>query len=272
MNTTQNQDPLQDTTRRRSVVGPPLAAAVLVLTMAAALSMGGQIMAPSPDEQRLRMVEEQIERRGIDDPRVLEAMRLVPRHLFVPAGLEDEAYVDHPVPIGHNQTISQPYIVALMTSRLDLDPVDRVLEIGTGSGYQAAVLAQLAAQVYTIEIIPELGQRATKTLRKLGYRNVHVRLGDGYAGWPEEAPFDAILLTAAPPEIPRPLLAQLAVGGTLVAPVGDGIQELQIITRTPQGFSRRYGGPVRFVPMTGQAQMQAETEIDRKSLRPPLPH
>ena len=200
------------------------------------------------------MVRSQIRARGIDDASVLAAMETVPRHLFVPAHLAERAYGDHPLPIGHDQTISQPYIVALMSDLLDLDGTEKVLEIGTGSGYQAAVLGELAHQVYTIEIVEPLALEAGAKLAELGYDNVHVRAGDGYRGWPEEAPFDAIMLTAAPPEIPQPLIDQLAVGGIMAAPVGSIEQELQVLEKTKQGVIRRAVIPVRFVPMTGRAQ------------------
>ncbi len=203
-------------------------------------------------EERARMVAEQM--RDVTDPRVLEAMRAVPRHRFVPEEQRPLAYADHPLPIGHEQTISQPYIVALMTALAEVERGDRVLEIGTGSGYQAAVLAELGAEVYTIEIVAPLGERAAAVLEELGYENVHARVGDGYRGWPEHAPFEAILLTAAPPEIPQPLLDQLAVGGRLVAPVGSADQELVVVTRAEEGYLRRSVIPVRFVPMTGEAQ------------------
>lgn len=203
-------------------------------------------------EERARMVAEQM--RDVTDPRVLEAMRAVPRHRFVPEEQRRLAYADQPLPIGHEQTISQPYIVALMTALAEVERGDRVLEIGTGSGYQAAVLAQLGAEVYTIEIVAPLGERAAVLLEGLGYANVHARVGDGYRGWPEHAPFEAILLTAAPAEIPQPLLDQLAVGGRLVAPVGSADQELVVVTRTEEGYLRRSVIPVRFVPMTGEAQ------------------
>ncbi|MGF1469158.1 MAG: protein-L-isoaspartate(D-aspartate) O-methyltransferase [Sandaracinaceae bacterium] len=202
---------------------------------------------------RAAMVRSQIEARGVRDPRVLAAMRRVPRHRFVPAHVAARAYGDHPLPIGHDQTISQPYIVASMTELAELSPGERVLEIGTGSGYQAAVLAEIGVRVFTIEIVEPLGRRAFATLAELGYE-VEGRIGDGYMGWPEEAPFDAILLTAAPPQIPAPLLTQLAVGGRLVAPVGDLDQELVVIERTDDGLTRRSAYPVRFVPMTGRAQ------------------
>ena len=211
---------------------------------------------PGSDERvsdRLSMVREQLAARDIHDERVLAAMRRVPRHRFVPAADRHFAYADFPLPIGHSQTISQPYIVALMAQLADLSPGDKVLEIGTGSGYAAAVLAEMGVLVYTIEIVRPLGERALRTLLELGYDDVHVRIGDGYRGWPEEAPFDAVILTAAPPEIPQPLLDQLAVGARLVAPVGVGVQDLVVVTRTGRGFSRRTTIPVAFVPMTGEA-------------------
>jgi len=209
---------------------------------------------------RQRMVDEQIRRRQVSEPAVLAAMERVPRHLFVPAAERGEAYRDTALPIGEGQTISQPYIVALMTSLLDAGRGDRVLEIGTGSGYHAAVLAHVAGEVYTIEIVPELADRARRTLGGLGYGNVHVRTGDGYRGWAEEAPFDAILLTAAPREVPPPLLAQLKPGGRLVVPLGAsgegvGPQELEVLTkRADGGVDRRRVLPCRFVPMTGEAE------------------
>jgi protein-L-isoaspartate(D-aspartate) O-methyltransferase len=199
---------------------------------------------------RERMVTEQMAARDITDPRVLAAMRKVPRHLFVPADQQRLAYEDHPLPIGKDQTISQPYIVAYMTQALELKPGHKVLEIGTGSGYQAAVLGELAREVYTIEIVKELADRAAQTLRESGYKNVHVRHGDGYAGWPEHAPFDAIMVTAAPDHVPPPLVAQLAPGGRMIIPVGDYFQELRLIQRTEQGIVERSTIPVRFVPLT----------------------
>lgn len=205
-------------------------------------------------ELRNRMVVEQIASRGVSDPRVLAAMRKVPRHEFVPEEYRDLAYRDTPLPIGYGQTISQPYIVAYMTEQLHIGKEDTVLEIGTGSGYQAAVLAELASEVYTIEIIPELAERAKKTLRRLGYNNVHVRIGDGYKGWPEHAPFDAIILTAAPPRVPQPLIDQLKEGGRLIAPVGEDYQELVLIRKENGEILRENLIPVRFVPMTGEAQ------------------
>jgi protein-L-isoaspartate(D-aspartate) O-methyltransferase len=213
-----------------------------------------ELGAPELREVRKRMVEEQIAARGIHDPRVLSALREVPRHEFVPAQLRPFAYEDHPLPIGHEQTISQPFIVAAMTELAELEPGDKVLEIGTGSGYQAAVLAALVRSVYSIEIVEPLAQRARQTLRRLGIDNVEVRAGDGFQGWPEQAPFDAILVTAAPPEVPAPLKAQLALGAKLVIPVGIDQQDLRVLTRTARGFEERTVLAVRFVPMTGRAQ------------------
>jgi protein-L-isoaspartate(D-aspartate) O-methyltransferase len=197
------------------------------------------------------MVRDQIEGRGIKDPLTLAAMRKVPRHLFVPGGSADQAYGDFPLPIGQGQTISQPYIVAFMTEALGLRGGESVLEIGTGSGYQSAVLSHIAGKVHTIEIVPELAEEARARLERLGYRNVAVRAGDGYAGWPEAAPFDAIIVTAAAPRIPEPLKEQLADGGRLVLPLGDEYQELIVITRRGTSFDERRVLPVRFVPMTG---------------------
>ena len=201
------------------------------------------------------MVSAQIEARGVRDARVLEAMRKVPRHRFVPQGQRAHAYQDRPLPIGHRQTISQPYIVALMSELAGVKPGDAVLEVGTGSAYQAAVLAEMGVKVFSIEIIEPLAKRAEATLSKLGYTsNVQVRHGDGYAGWPEHAPFDAILVTAAPPKIPEPLKQQLKLGGRLIIPVGERYQSLLKVTRTKDGFREESVIPVRFVPMTGKAQ------------------
>src|SRR5687767_15823564 len=179
-------------------------------------------------------------------------MLAVPCHLFVPELQRDEAYSDTPVPIGFEQTISQPYIVAFMTQALEVGPEDRVLEIGTGSGYQAAVLGGLAKEVYTIEIVAPLAERARETLTALGYRNIQVRTGNGYLGWPEQAPFDRIMVTAAPDEVPAALVQQLKVGGLMAIPVGVGVQELRILRRTPAGLETLRTLPVRFVPMTGK--------------------
>lgn len=196
------------------------------------------------------MVREQIESRGIRNPDVLRSMRDTPRHLFIPPGQRSRAYADQPVPIGYRATISQPYIVALMTELLEPAKDHKVLEIGTGSGYQAAVLAPLVKHVYTIEIVPELAETAKQILDKTRRKNVTVRAGDGYKGWPEEAPFDRIILTAAPPEIPQALVDQLKLGGKLVAPVGDRLQELVVLDKSKDGkVTRRAVAPVRFVPM-----------------------
>lgn len=202
---------------------------------------------------RREMVETQIKARGIKDKRVIDAMLKVPRHEFVPAGLRTNAYEDHPLPIGMDQTISQPYIVALMTEAVRLKPGERVLEIGTGSGYQAAVLAEIAKEVYTIEIIPELAKTADATLKRLGYKNVFVKTGDGFLGIPDKAPFDAIIVTCAAPEIPPPLIEQLAEGGRLVIPVGDGLPQKLILAEKKKGKIRKTTiTGVLFVPMTGE--------------------
>jgi protein-L-isoaspartate(D-aspartate) O-methyltransferase len=198
------------------------------------------------------MVSQQIEARGIDDPDVLRAMRTVPRHLFVPVEHRDEAYGDHPLPIGFGQTISQPYIVALMTQLAEPDPEDNVLEVGTGSGYQAAVLAEIVLSVHTIEILAPLGERARALLEELGYFNVETRIGDGYQGWKEHGPFDVIVVTAAAEEIPPPLIEQLKPGGTLVIPVGeqDSVQTLMQVRKEADGTTiSRSLIPVRFVPL-----------------------
>jgi protein-L-isoaspartate(D-aspartate) O-methyltransferase len=201
------------------------------------------------------MVSQQIEARGVRDVRVLAAMRKVPRHRFVPKSQRVYAYQDRPLPIDHRQTISQPYIVALMSELAEVKPGDTVLEVGTGSGYQAAVLAEMGVKVFSIEIIEPLAEQAKATLSELGYgKKVEVRYGDGYAGWPEHAPFDAIVVTAAPPKIPEPLKQQLKVGGHLVIPVGKHFQSLLRVTRTKKGFREESVIPVRFVPMTGKAQ------------------
>jgi len=202
------------------------------------------------------MVARQIEGRGVRDARTLAALRKVPRHLFVPAALAGDAYADHALPIGHDQTISQPYVVAFMTEALGLRGGETVLEVGTGSGYQAAVLAEIAARVYTIEIVVPLAEEARERLARLGYRNVEVRAGDGYRGWPDKAPFDAVIVTAAAPRIPEPLKQQLKDGGRLVIPVGDWYQELVVLTKRGDGLERRSIFPVRFVPMTGEAQKE----------------
>lgn len=204
---------------------------------------------PEFHQRREAMVNTQIVARGVRDRKTLEALRAVPRHLFVPEHLKPYAYQDSPLPIGSGQTISQPYIVAFMTEALELKRSDRVLEIGTGSGYQAAVLGHICAEVYSIELLESLGKEAAERLQRLGYTNIHLRVGDGYRGWPEAAPFDAIIVTAAPPEIPKALLDQLKVGGRLVVPVGTGEQTLIRIRRSRDGYSHQNLLPVRFVPM-----------------------
>ena len=200
-------------------------------------------------KKRSEMVENQIKARGIKDKRVLGAMLKVKRHLFVPPALVHQAYDDHPLPIGEGQTISQPYIVALMTELLALKGEERVLEIGTGSGYQAAILAELAKEVYSIEIIPILAHRAEKILRELGLKNVRIKVGDGFLGWPEFAPFDAIVVTCAPEKIPPPLIEQLKEGGNLVLPVGSYFQELKLVKKIKGKIVTTDVAPVRFVPM-----------------------
>jgi protein-L-isoaspartate(D-aspartate) O-methyltransferase len=197
---------------------------------------------------------ERLREQGIGSEAVLAAIGRVPRHELVPQEYRDRAYANRPLPIGWNQTISQPYVVALMTQLLELEAGERVLEIGTGSGYQAAVLAELGVEVWSIEIVEPLGERAARDLERLGYGAVHLRIGDGYVGWPEAAPFDAIVLTAAPPAIPAPLREQLRLGGRLVAPVGVGDQQLVVLERTEEGFRELRSARVRFVPMTGRAQ------------------
>jgi protein-L-isoaspartate(D-aspartate) O-methyltransferase len=222
------------------------------------MSQGPEIhdLADDPTERARRaMVREQIEARGIANPRVLEAMRSVPRHRFVPPELASQAYEDRPLAIGLGQTISQPYIVGLMTALLEPAPAARMLEIGTGSGYQAAVLAAIGCEVHGMELLPELSQRAAETLRATGYGQVEVHTGDGADGWPAAAPYDGILVAAAAPGIPRPLLQQLAPGGRLILPVGHDPQSLLLITRTASGYERRTVAPVRFVPMVGKVRL-----------------
>ncbi|MGH9146203.1 MAG: protein-L-isoaspartate(D-aspartate) O-methyltransferase [Vicinamibacterales bacterium] len=209
----------------------------------------GQATRDSRRLERQTMVDDQIRGRGITDQRVLAAMRSVPREHFVPETVTTQAYADHPLPIGYGQTISQPYIVAYMSEALQVTRSSKVLEIGTGSGYQAAVLGELAGDVYSIEIVPELADRARQTLDVLGYKNIHVRTGDGYRGWPEQAPFDRIMVTAAPDHVPQPLVDQLATGGRLVIPVGRAEQDLLLITRAPAGVVQQRTIPVRFVPL-----------------------
>ncbi len=205
-------------------------------------------------EQRWQMVSEQLVPNGITDESVLQAMSKVPRHKFVPEGLIYSAYEDCPLPIGMGQTISQPYIVAFMTELLNVKKGDKVLEVGTGSGYQAAILAEIGCEVYTIEVVESLALRAKKILKDLGYKSIHFKICDGYQGWEENAPYDAIIVTAAPPEIPEPLTKQLKEGAKMMIPVGEYFQELLLIKKTDEGFKEKRVSPVRFVPMTGEAQ------------------
>ncbi len=202
-------------------------------------------------QERLKMVKSQLQERNIADPALLRAMITVPRHLFVPDRYKPYSYEDHPLPIGYGQTISQPYIVAYMIEKAKIDPTDKVLEIGTGSGYNAAVLSLLAQDIYTIEIIPQLCQEAQRIFQRLGYTNIHVRQGDGSLGWVEHAPFDVILLTAAPTSIPKPLLEQLKIGGRMILPVGPfERQHLVRLIKTPGAIEQEVFFPVRFVPLT----------------------
>lgn len=227
-------------------------------------AVGMTLLQPTPaaaaephDTRRARMVRDQLLGLGRDitNARVLAVMGKVPRHEFVPERLRSEAYDDGPLPIGHGQTISQPFVVAFMTEKLEPQPTDKILEIGTGSGYQAAVLAELVQEVYTIEIVAPLAERAAADLKRLSYTNVHVRAGDGYQGWPEAAPFDAIIVTCAPERVPQPLVAQLKEGGRMIIPVGPpGDQDLVLLRKRAGELERRAVLPVRFVPMTGAAQ------------------
>ncbi len=226
----------------------PLLLLVLLLGPGGPAATGGP---PELARQREAMVHDQLEARGIRDRRVLDAMRAVPRHRFVAEDLRPQAYADRPLPIGKGQTISQPFVVAVMAELLELKGGERVLEVGSGSGYAAAVLSRLAAEVYGIELEPELNERAVATIEALGYGNVHLRAGDGFGGWPEKAPFDAILLSCAAEEVPPPLWEQLKTGGRFLYPRGSagGEQELVLVVKTPEGRRERRLDPVRFVPM-----------------------
>jgi protein-L-isoaspartate(D-aspartate) O-methyltransferase len=232
-----------------------LALFALLFALFVAIAGGGRPAAADDPfaGQRKTMVTE-IRHRGVTKPEVLAAMEQVPRHLFVPDEVRGQAYSDQPLPLGAGRSIYQPYVVALMTSLLELKRGDKVLEVGTGSGYHAAVLSRIAREVYSIEIVETVASQASKKLSVLGYHNVEVRVGDGYQGWPERAPFDAILLSAAPPHIPKPLIAQLRVGGHMVVPVGGFFQDLLVITKTADGLEKRTVIPVRLSPMTGKVR------------------
>ncbi len=205
-------------------------------------------------ELRKEMVDTQIIRRGIADQNTIEAMKKVPRHKFVPEYMRDMSYADTPLPIGMGQTISQPYIVAYMSELLTPGKGQKILEVGTGSGYQTAILAEIGCEVYTIEIVEPLAIYARKILNDMGYRNIHFKIGDGYLGWEIYAPYNGIIVTAAAPEIPEPLIAQLSENGKMVIPVGDDLQELLLVTKTKEGIQKERLSPVRFVPMTGEAE------------------
>ena len=221
----------------------------------AACEAGSTLPVGDFTEAREAMVREQIASRGVHDARVLDALHSVPRYEFVPEALRNMAYADRPLPIGHGQTISQPYIVAFMTAQLAPKAADRVLEIGTGSGYQAAVLAKLVAEVFSVEIVEPLAQRASADLHRLGFENVKVKSGDGFQGWPEHAPFDAIIVTCAPDQVPEPLVQQLKDGGRMIIPVGERLsQDLYLLEKRAGKIGRRAVLPVRFVPMTGEAE------------------
>ncbi len=251
---------MSDPTVKDKVIRSVLPVSVMVLLACTALSASGCSSGEIAYERlRESMVRDQIAARGVENELVLKAMLAVPRHRFVPPDIRSFAYIDNPLPIGSNQTISQPFIVALMTASLDLEGGEKVLEIGTGSGYQAAVLAEIVDSVFTIEIIPELAGRARVVLDSLGYTNVFVRVGDGYDGWPRHAPFDCVIVTAAAPELPGPLVEQLKVGGRLVIPVGNVFQNLYVYEKNSSGIELISSHPVRFVPMTGKVR-----ETDKK--------
>ena len=224
--------------------------------LAVFLVLAGTLPASAQDlwaEHRRSMVE-RLRQRGITQPEVLASMEKVPRHLFVPESLRSQAYADEVLPLGSGRTIYEPYVVALMTSLLDLQKGDKVLEVGTGSGYHAAVLARLAREVYSVEIVPPVASQARQRLQALGYHNIEIRVGDGYQGWSEKAPFDAILLAVAPPHIPKPLIDQLRVGGRMVVPVGGLLQDLLVITKTEDGLEKRTVIPVKLFRMTGKVR------------------
>ena len=246
--------------QRRLLLRTPRSVEWLALFLCLLLAACSDATPPSSAdtvEQLEKMVEQQIEARGVSDPATLAAMRAVPRHEFLPLRLREEAYGDYPLPIGHGQTISQPYIVAFMTEAIRPRPGEKILEIGAGSGYQAAILAQMGAEVYTIEIVEPLAEMARQTLERLGYKNAHVRHGDGYRGWPEHAPFDAIVVTCAPDKIPPDLVAQLRDGGRMIIPVGGGMeQELVLLRKQGDKVEKQSVLPVRFVPMTGEAERE----------------
>jgi len=227
----------------------------LIVAMLAVTGCGQKAVSVSDlGSERQRMVQEQLMSRGVRDERVLAAMNKVPREEFVPQDSRAASYTDQPLPIGYGQTISQPYIVAFMTEQLRPKPSDRVLEVGTGSGYQAAILAELVAEVYSVEIVEPLAKNAEATLQRLGCKNVHVKIGDGYKGWPETAPFDAIIVTCAPDKVPQPLIDQLRDGGRMVIPVGDRFaQELYLLEKKNGQLKQSATLPVRFVPMAGEA-------------------
>jgi protein-L-isoaspartate(D-aspartate) O-methyltransferase len=234
---------------------------VAVLSVAGMAALFGRVSDGDEDfrQARREMVENHFRRRDITDQRVLEVMERVPRHLYVPANLRESAYEDRPLPIGQGQTISQPYIVALMTQLAKPQPDSKALDVGTGSGYQAAVLGELCKEVYSIEIVEQLAEQAAERLARLGYNNIHVRAGDGYQGWPEHAPFDLIIVAAAPASVPQPLVEQLAPGGRMIIPVGRFQQDLMVIEKLEDGTVREWSEiPVAFVPMTGEAQQSKQ--------------
>jgi protein-L-isoaspartate(D-aspartate) O-methyltransferase len=236
------------------LLGPGLAVSIGGCAGPGTNDNGEEAASRAYEDARKEMVATQIRSRGITDKRVLEAMEKVPRHLFVPDEYRSQAYMDSPLPIGYGQTISQPYIVALMTEALKIEPGHKVFEVGTGSGYQAAVLAEMGAEVYTMEIVEELATAAAGVFKSLNYSHIQSRLGDAYQGWVEHSPFDAVIVTAAPEHVPQPLVEQLKVGGRMVIPVGGRFQDLVVMTKTADGLEKESLGPVIFVPMTGEAR------------------